>query len=727
MALTVTVNPTSNTSEAIGMKSAQQSATIQSDVSLVGANIYLDFGLFLDSGQPEPTTIVSNPQVGYVFQYPASATLGIQPTLINSYRYYQWQLFDVTVDTTDNFNFTINYTLFYQADKDSYVSPTALNNLDLFLSNSINAVSILDNSSPSIYNQQKTLKIRVVHDDGTTNKPFTVAQGDYQLRFWGRGLLDAQGDTTVFSYEMVRDGETVNNLSAFVNTTIRFSINGSSLPGNYKVGVARVDSISNASNILNDLEIHQVDVSNTGVISTISGLSSSAIISATGLTNVSGDIYNGEIEIDKDYFNVDGRYRIFFHFDIGSSVWSPQITETEIVSDAPYPATFGLISHNLWVYDLNNTNPYTNECFVNAVPRARIQVEITHNKSQYATQLTTNGGGGTWEDNFVSALGMFSSTLPADGDAIRTRNDFEITRNDNVFTSGFRIPDDWAGETRYILFVFTFEVPFDPEQSYTDLIYYAIKVTCRDFDENGDNLFSVALKDTVGDPFGNAICEDYSGSLKVETTKDVSLNGVDYSLVSLFNIIGEDEFEEHDSFVKTVPPQLISDKVVSQGSNFEPSNIITTTLLPDKFDKTKDYCFTAIAQKYQTGGGGNPAPAICPNLDVTLDMDYVGGNNTFSDVEFTVTINSGAPGQDIQSIEIRGLNLNNPQTVTIGTFTSSATYSFKFLGPNYQVAIDVNFRILITLVDGCTYQADQRLVVANASGGSQTVNLTLNP
>lgn len=730
MALSVVTIPLGTIqSKTIGSLNLQVVRFTSTKPSLVGDTIQVRLAPFGDKADADPTA--QNQTTAYSAIMPSSPIvvsmnpmIGLDPTK----HVYTVQLGYVTDST---FEITVRYMM--MMDTRDFWDGTSTTNTFRFEKNVVNNTLTDDNTFPSVYNSEKQFKVEATHWDGTDAESAVFKQ-PFHSRFWcniGGECCDLfagcilTGNIENWAYQLYDTGGLlINGLSAFEDRTIKFQADfiAATTPSKYYIGVYRKDNATNAGNYWTDLTFSMAEFDPT-----MAAISSSPFVTdafnagGAAMTNLFGNIWEAEVSLDSTYFFPGATYRIFIVVEDSAGNEYSCITGDIVASGCP-PVTIGAVVSNTYQYD-SATTVYTADNLINVATRGRLKIEMVMDKTDYNANIIANGLAGDFDTNFQGFGTRVLDNFPDPATTYTNSSDIPAQFFDNTATSFglrsiFEVPEDWTGQIKYIMFIWSFDITIGL-LTYTDQLRKVVKLNVRENDELGANAFVPTIVDQDSNPLAlDEICADTVSEITICFTEALP---DDYDFVQITRGGTSGEYDENDEYTNTELTQLTDPTIQSADVDTAGGDGCMTINLDN----------LTLGQEYNIGGvfinKNTPAPPVCVNLawDSTLLF--------FSETEFEtrLTVNydlTPLVDADVAQVSIQ-LNANG-QGWLVFNYPNLAISPYPvniYLPPGTPVAI-VDYEIFITLTNGCQYLASFTDALHLLSpGNSNNTMLSLSP
>lgn len=298
--------------------------------------------------------------------------------------------------------------------------------------------------------------------------------------------------------------------------------------------------------------------------------------------------------------------------------------------------SFGI---GVFSYDLG-ASIYDKACAINVAPLERIGVSVSMEKATYNDSAAgVYGYPGQWDDNFVGILTYISDMDLQVGDADTIASGASVLPAENINDDGSvvtgqlitMIPEEWAGSTRTIHFIFQFTHNKSGSIE-TDYAVIPVRLTIRDFEDGtGSGLIQlISVVDNGANDVSKGVCV---GSLPETVTFTFQYNGASPETFLFIPTIKSEfsDYKEHNAWANANMPQLTNDLVVSADQDFTGG---TAELVLDGAKLLSgSYCIGAIAKQ------ATPAtPTACVT---TIDVALTALFKNWTTESFTVELTYG--------------------------------------------------------------------------------------
>lgn len=704
---------------------------VDSTTSLTGNDIYIRPGLWLQLNEPPSIATTASTQA-YRFSYPVALgtiTISPLPTLHPTLHVYS-----IEVTITSDTRFTVDIRYLYKADRLDYdqYNPTLIDNLFHIEKATIRTSGIYNNGRASVYNENRLFRVEVTEIDPTTKGISSRVNFDTPTtaRFWCSDLYDncdecipSECVSTIvsgYTFALFRDGLQVPSISAFEDTTLRVVVElDSGSIDDFYIAVYRRDNVRNDRVYWQDLDLAYA-LFDPG----LNALTPSPIplgpfqTGPVTFINNAANIYTAGIILDSSYFEVGAEYRFFVVIN-HSSGSSFSCYSDPFFADAPAPPTYGDLSCDIYDYS-SASNAYNTCCITSVACGERLKICVDMDETTYNDAVYTNNTSGSFATNFEAIGNIVMENLPTPADILTATQEYQFTTN-ATGTGGcvtLRVPSAWAGETRYLVFVYVFKLTVDG-YTYRDYIYHPVKIVVSALSADL-TLSSIVDEDATDIVAQGRICADYSGLL---TLTIANAAGATYDFIPMIRQgTSGDDWMEEDGYTNDNLDQLGNNIITATDDDFTGSDA-TFTIDPRKMALGQTYCVKAIAKS--TAAATNP---VCSayDIDVTLTCDRVtsqGMGNVQADFTFTYDILAFAETID----NMRAVFSYNGSQITGIPFYAepgSATFSFVFV---YEPLITFDIRLSLGLDTGCEYLETFPLSVQVIAAGTTSDTITFDP
>lgn len=707
MALSVITAPTGiDTTLAIGSP-ANFVVRFQSDkASIVGDTIQIRLAPFANASDPLPSA--QNQTACYTGIMPgAPLSVNMQPL---SGLDYTRRIQFIGLAYVDDQTFEISVHFIMTMDEKQIWDNSALaSNQWHFEKNAEDNVNTDDNTGVSIYNQNRELWIEATDWDGVTAEN-AIFQQPLGSRWWCSGDADSCCEefedcfvaepVSSWAYQLYNlSDEFVTGFSPFENTKIKFQaeFNAGTIPSFYYMGIYRKDDEQNISEYWNDLTFSYAQFNPT-----MSGISpapfSTAAFEAGGqaMSNISGDLWEAEVEFRFEYFVAGATYRVFIVVRDSSSNQYSCLT-ADIIADGCPPVTLADTSVEAWQHD-SAVTLYTEDYFVNVATRSRIKIEILFDGASYDTNLAINGLPGSFLTNLQGYGNLVTDSFPVNIPLSNSNEipiTFSLSGGNLLLITEFRIPENWSGLVKYIVFIAQFDVNVGGT-IYTDQLHKVVKLKMRINDEVGLMNFTPTVTDLdLNDLELDKICSDELSEIIICFSEALPF---DYDFIQIRRPGASGDYTENDEFVHTeldteLDPAIQSADADTAGGDGCMTVDLTALPIGDQ----------QIGGVFISQGAGSP-PTSCSNIDWESTLEYTASLRHEEQLEFIWDL---APlvDADVSVVELN-FNANGLGWVQVLYF-NMAQSDFPvgiFLPPGTPVCI-LEVDVYITLTNGCQYNA----------------------
>jgi hypothetical protein len=343
------------------------------------------------------------------------------------------------------------------ADTGKYLYAYPYQPLQLWLNPSVNKSPInVYNTSGMSLGIRVTIKNNPATDDGSHVE---ISQNDSAVQ--GESWTIINYPAIDGKYFMEVDGLPANGFVDGKDLTIKLRNFPRYTNSQYMAGIVRIDKLVGVGGQFDDELTMQYAKANNTADEPFE--LTSAIIDKTYLKDMHGFRYDqsesiAEFTIDKDYFDPSGQYRVFlitveecqyksYLFDVfgESSQWqspSTQLLVTDVNIDG--------ISLDL---DYGN-------CLYNVPYWINYSATVIISRSDFETDLASKGISGNFDTYFKGAECFISDNAQSLGIEVSGQIINSVTNGDNQeITYSFKVPQTWAGLTKYVNIGYKFEYP----------------------------------------------------------------------------------------------------------------------------------------------------------------------------------------------------------------------------------------------------------------------------
>lgn len=601
--------------------------------SMAGKTIYVWIGMFVNSydALPDLTTI---PTKGWVVAFPASGTVEMGKQL-NSYS-YQWENIGVTLQRTGTTTMNITPYGLMTMDQNELSNNIPLDSLDILTKNSIINGTPFDNTSPSVYNSDKYLRVVVYVVDGTDIDETGYIDIEITSRFIEKGLYNVVSEFSNFNYFFssltiagIDPGFSLNS-----NTSMRFILTGTWTAGGW-IAIMEINGNNNAQ-YYTDNNLSMVYFDGAGGISEASSnldgiISEAAFVSVSAVTSLNGSSTNKYIDVvfDKDYFTKDKQYYIFLIPVKTNDYSNTFVTDILEVTDFVVP-TYGDSIEEMNSYTFDDV-PYT-KCATQAVIHEPIDIQNYQDKATYNAAIVTNESFGTFDSNiqgvrvFIGDMAVPNGTR-LDYTTVEEITAFTLVNDSEKYGVKFELQPrpEWAGTLKYITFEYNFSIPMFESAEVTDLIYRQYTLHIDPYETDNSKINITQVLGTVSGENPTKICGDNNEKIYVYYTIEEpgSYHAIAY-LEGLHEI-----YESGSGEIEKTSNPLITKMVTEDGDGGGTTGLIIVDSKNMVVDK--EYCLEIIAIK------DDHIEGECNNEDVDVTLTLVGGKQL--KVEYSATNN----------------------------------------------------------------------------------------
>lgn len=395
----------------------------KSDLPLTGLRLYVNPGVFVDSINYDPDA-----SKGYTLLYPSAAGTYAMPLQGISSIYNNLSATLTVISSTE---FVIEYC---------FVVGRVVGYLDNYTYDSYNQLFL-----PVIGSYYLDIKITVVSADKL------ISSNCFKE-------VKVNNIKECDNYYLSINGKSVNGWQQGSDLEIDFTLFDGVYDDIFYAGIIRVDNATNSQRFIEDLKLNYSNIGNLSGTGTPL-IPYQAFADGRVIWQNSTGFSNGKVKIDKDYFEEGGEYRVYFvvkNFCEWQSCYTA-IIEEEIVNTCPIlDFEFTPI-----VLNLQNGVTYDKEAYININPCKVLDAGIKIDKTIFDAELLSKGYNIATFDNSFTGIKVYATNSLAPNAAKEILNGSlysYVTGNTDVRTYGFRIPDEWAGKTKYLFFEYDFSI-----------------------------------------------------------------------------------------------------------------------------------------------------------------------------------------------------------------------------------------------------------------------------
>ena len=660
--------PSSKVKESIG-KWTELSYAVITEQSLIGKTLYVNVGAWLTTFLEGA---VEQPDSGYSIVY---LPIPSRREMVLFGASETWENYKVEVLYQTPTRFTIYVTFLFTSDLGGLIDDVEV---------PVNADRFTPGVSPSVYDSPK-FHLLEIYADGDGYRWYTQMKARFYENEW--------------SVDTYVSGVKTDGYSLTSDTIFSFEIPDKVPNFDYYAGVYRKDADEN-DDYITDLELIYAQIS--GGVQQI-GLDPEGYFKANQSQDIHlvGGKYQGFVTIDKNYFEADSDYAFFIAYSEGGQWYAETHDFGEGAAQNPI---YGDLTRT--VYDYNSTNQsYESDCVFGLSPFERVKLCASLDKASYDVALITGGESGSFDQNFIGVEVWTGNAVYNPGkDSTYFFNNANLTTTDSVVSfsacTEFRVPSSWEGLTKFVTFVFKFNVG-----DHIDYLYAPFRLNMASED-------SIYSNPVFTDQDGNVLEDFYcmeDVDLLVVTLDSAFATGGDIIPI----LVKEGRVLEQDLYANlnfdTLGALIISGTNAYTAGTTSVQYVFDADLLTPQVE----YCLRLISKNGVTEDNPDPSPCACFDVDLTQTVEIVG--------EFISTISLSFLFDGILSSEVQSVTIEALDAGTVwGEYTGSgATGGFSFNVITGHVA-DIKYDFKITLENGCTY--DFRTGLATfLLDGSQTM------
>lgn len=698
MALTI-VSPTEpNLTGAIGAP-VQINFTVNSSTDLSGQTMYLRFGQFLTLGEPAPVNITTESNT-YSWVYNSNATSEtLQPRVVMSPTLELMRVFIDTISTT-SFDVTIDFLL--KADRIGYDTGT-INKLVHFENNTITSAP-LENTAPSVYNQLRLFRVEVSEYTNTSINARAVYDEQFSARFWCEDLFDCSdlfpagcvaGIVSNWDFSLTRGGVPVESISITEPTNLIANVTVTTgTIDEFYVAAYKRNGAGSTSEYWNDLNMAYASFS--PAISTLDNSPFDLGPFLTGplqFNNVIGDSYEVEIPMDHSYFELGCEYRFFVvakHSD-GShySCNTPVILANLITPPIAFTTTDE-------IFDYSSNSKQYQSCVTNVACGERLRICVDADTVEYNTNAAAMGIGGTFDSNFIGLGVHVLDRLPNTMDILNESQAYTVFENPNASATNsggcieFAVPDEWVGQTRYIVFSYVFEVTVG-SVTYPEYGYHTVRVSTI----GASNDLTATITQS-GEAIEKRICQDNTDPVIVEVSN--ALSGT-FDIIGFIKSSASNIWLEQSNYDNDTLEQLTTDAIISIDSDFATGSA-EIQIDPTQLSVNQEYCVKAVAK---------PKVFVPPPVCSPIDVEFTAAVASVVELvtgQIVVTFSifwEYTGSETIETISIIGNQLQ--PVVMTGSGNSGNIQGFQVTYDN-SISFSIFMQATIEMESGCNYSTD---------------------
>lgn len=485
-------------------------------------------------------------------------------------------------------------------------------------------------------------------------------------------------DTLPVTFSLKVNNAPVSGFIVGQDLDITIHINASGDPiiigSDYYIGIIR-ETPEGSGNLVDAHDLGYAQVN--GIVPVVVDDLDNPFISSTPILLTSGlgidNQYECDVTIETEYFNPDYCYRVYIIYSVNGN-WYSAKSDQICNAGAPNVPNYGTITPSI-TYGEDEFNV---GCVTNVAPGTTLTLCAEMNQTEYNTNAMTNGVPGTYATNLqvINVYDSVENLQPGQSLEEITGLTFLGQSADGCYD--ITIPEAWSGTQRYIIFEYVFFINDDIQ--YTDYIYWAIPLSVIDIEAASQ--LSVVITDSEDAEFTNGIiCLDYDDIIKATITH---ADGANYIL----------SYTDPNGIVLTA------------AEDFQPSGDALITIDSNQLLLDVDRCIKIIATPVSI------TETDCDCFDIELILSVVSTENGISDVQLGWSVID--PPATFQSIIIKQ-GTNPAQEFT----DQSGNVLYQVL--TFESTITMNFLIIVTLENGCSYTTAATIQVFNVEGESHTL------
>lgn len=616
----------------------------KSDKPLTGFPIYVDIGLWAILDQTPKTTPC------YKEIYPAAGTYLMTLTGASE----QNANLECRLIVIDAMNFVVELTYIALADINTEISTNYKNNVSLFISETIG-------SGQSVYNNTDVLSCKV-----TIERPSELEFAVFEKKFKNTKWLNGQAYyyAKYYTKESQNINGWINGEDLYINIYPENTSNSI-----WYCGIIDVTSNQNDKPFYDDLLLQYAKANGTPQ-SVHSLFDFSKIKSCIGINNDELGKPFGQFVIDKDYFQTDHSYKLFWIIKNTYGEYDSYLTETFSQVDNGncakiYPNT------DVFIHYETSTPliaPYNN--IASLAPCQPYRIEIRINVADFDAKMNAAGYSGNGLNALIALDKIKVISFIADSLNLNPLKLDDLTLVSESFILGEYIlvcegllKEEYAGSTKYAYI--NLEIEF-PEGVITLVYPFKIEITAYG---NLPNLVTTLNEYVCDDVQDLEICFD--GVLATDRLRIYSG--------------GNETIQEQTPQIGTYDPTFSGGDACAQ-----------IDLDKIEVDELKCLCV------YSQGTYQNPALSCpCNDLEISIDLE-----NKKLGYDYTITIdwsNLAAMPTDAIAWALTGTIEHSPITenypnVTVNKITLAGKWCNSTNFKNYLC-----FTFILTLANGCQY------------------------
>lgn len=645
---------------------------VASTTSLIGEVIYVRPALWKKN---QVLTDPSVPSIGYKATY--STDLGTSEMTLFGVGEV-WKNGRVLIEYVDAKNFKVHFRFLHLADWGGYLGANSINSLDYVIKKTFGDIG------SSVYDIVKYLTFELTTSGGSA----AVSNVPYQAK---------QRDKFTVSYALQAGAEAADGYSTAQDLTISFQVDGQFIGGDFYFGIFRNDQASGNLEYASDLNLQYCLFD--GAVTQADQFPVDKINQGTLISLINGN-YKGSITLDASYFQEGGTYQFFIAYNTGAqwhSWLSPDIIQRS-AETAPGPV-YGDVSYQVKTYD-SNSNVYTASCVNGIAAYERVKVRVSMDKASYFTAAQAEGAQGTLVDNFVGVDVYFADRIVSFKKNDLFPLDPSITQPQSVdvvcsalgdecyVEIDFRIPGIWAGSTRYVNFIWNFDLGDHHDYINTPVI----------LEIPAENTTVITSSEFTGE-FTDVICNTNEGDIIL--TLGVSLDD-NYDIIPVLfrngKIIEEDQYS-NDNF------PLLSEGIISgPGSALSSDTELVYTIDSGQLVPRTDYCLRFIF-KAEGSDVSNPDGSSCTCFTFDAEQTVLSVNNFTAQLQFTFDAIDDLDflGYEVETWTVKVTDQNDVVIANEVFLEGSGQMVFEYPTPLYADCF-YNFEVLLT--NGCRFSSE---------------------
>lgn len=595
-----------------------------------------------------------------------------------------WKNGRVLIEYVTAKQFKIHLRFLNVADTRGSLGSTAINNNDRFLRKAYSNVPGFQGID-TVYDVLKYLALQIYTSGGEA----VTSNISYRAQ-----PINTQNFTYTFSV----GNQQKNGFSAIGNTTFSFLIGEEFVGSEYYAGIYRVDAVQSNDDYIDDLDVQYAKINDS--VTQADQFPFNRFVAGTPIVH-SGPNALGTFEIDNLYFNPFGTYRFFVVFKVGDQWYSktsePFSRDTQEIGPGP---VYGDITYQIQTYDSNSLT-YPASCVSGISPYERIKVCVSMDKATYLTSAQAEGASGTFDTNYVSIEGYQGLQMPnfktgglgADSPLLQAFfpdvTGLDADSAEATACYEFRIPGSWAGSTRYLTFVFTFDMG-----THTDYIYVPVVLNV-----NTENSTFVTNPQFSGD-FTDVICSDFEGDVTLDL--DLSDLPTGYDIIPM--LIKNGKTLEEDLYLNDNLDRITSGIITGDDGASAGTTSLQFVFDAGELDPRAEYCLRLVF-KEDISDTSNPDGVDCDCFDFDATQTVLSFNNSTTQLQFEFDAASylTALSYEVQNWNIIAETVDGEVLASESFTDSSGSFTFEYPTPLFA---EVVYKFNVILRNGCTYNAE---------------------